>query len=63
MNYPRGALGGRDGDQEYIGLVDRVTQQIQQIANNTAQVTKIVAMLGTPKDTQDLRDQLYCLCR
>jgi len=50
---------GRDADQEYMQLSERVTQGIQTIANNVGAINKLVVMLGTPKDTQDLRDQLH----
>jgi len=57
--YQLSGSAGRDADQEYVQLNDRVAQSIQQIANNVGTMTKLVNLLGTPKDTQDLRDQLH----
>lgn len=50
---------GRGGDQEYVQLSDRVTQSIQQIAENVTSISKTVSLLGTPKDTIDVRERLH----
>jgi len=53
-----GGGGGRGGDEEYIRLSQTVTNAIQQIASNVTAIQRLTNDIGTPKDTQDHRDEL-----
>jgi len=49
----------QDGDTEYLRLNDEIASNIMKIQKNTETITKISSMIGTNKDTSELRDKLH----
>lgn len=47
-----------DDSRDYTLLVRRISQQVFNITNNVGQIHKLIACLGTGKDTAEVRNNL-----
>ena len=50
---------GRDVQGEYHRLTTQISTNIQKITNNVSQVQRMSNQIGTPQDSEKLREELY----